>query len=51
MCDRQKGILGALALEFLHTHVRHCVKHILANVKGKYPKVQVSAPFGLLFEL
>ncbi|KAH9764284.1 SWIM-type domain-containing protein [Citrus sinensis] len=37
MCDRQKGIQNALALEFPNAHVRYCARHILANLKAKHP--------------
>ena len=37
MCDRQKGIQNALALEFPNAHVRFCARQILANLKAKHP--------------
>lgn len=45
ICDRQKGNIGALPLEFPQTHVRHCARHILANVKSKHLRVKFSGPF------
>ncbi|KAH9649210.1 SWIM-type domain-containing protein [Citrus sinensis] len=45
MCDRQKGIQNALALEFPNAHVRFCVRHILANLKTKHPHTNFKAYF------
>lgn len=45
ICDREKGILVALYLEFPYAYVRYCAKHILANVKGKHSRVEISSPF------
>ncbi|KAK9225782.1 hypothetical protein WN943_010827 [Citrus x changshan-huyou] len=45
MCDRQKGIQNALALEFPNAHVRFCARHILANLKTKHPHTNFKAYF------
>ncbi|KAK9216840.1 hypothetical protein WN944_008851 [Citrus x changshan-huyou] len=45
MCDRQKGIQNALALEFPNAHVRFCARHILANLKSKHPQSDFKAYF------
>ncbi|KAK9188112.1 hypothetical protein WN944_019511 [Citrus x changshan-huyou] len=45
MCDRQKGIQNALALEFSNAHVRFCARHILANLKTKHPHTNFKAYF------
>ncbi|KAH9667976.1 hypothetical protein KPL70_021250 [Citrus sinensis] len=45
MCDRQKGIQNALALEFPNAQVRFCARHILANLKTKHPHTNFKAYF------
>ncbi|KAK9177673.1 hypothetical protein WN943_026862 [Citrus x changshan-huyou] len=45
MCDRQKGIQNALALEFPNAHVRYCGRHILSNLKAKHPLSDFKAQF------
>lgn len=37
ICDRQKGVQNALALEFPDAYVRFCARHILTNLKAKHP--------------
>lgn len=41
MIDRQKGVLVALNLEFSGSQNRFCTRHVFANMKASFPKVEL----------
>lgn len=39
MTDRQQGAFAALNLEFSGSHNKFCARHVMANLKVKFPKL------------
>ena len=45
MTDRQKGVLNALHLEFVGAENKLCARHVFANLKTRFPKVELRDEF------